>query len=282
MALRKNPAASFETPAPQTAAPDSPPPFDPTPAPVAAPVAPPVAPPPPPPPPPPVAPPPPPAPVAPPVAAPAPAPATAVAVAAARTQGALQVGAPKGDPKVLDKLKDYLTVDWNTLYRIKAGQGNFTGEDGAKFGTHITAVLQSWQDSWQISPGSDTEEAKTLARYSDDGVHVKGTGEQCTVYLERIKAMGYKDAAMKKRCVIVCALLDCEKDVPTIDQGHLFQLDLAPTSKGKFDQFRVQAHFDISRGALADSEATLMYLEAVPTSARGKDWTVVHFKRPKA
>jgi len=273
MALRRNPAAAFEgapavtaaaaaPAAPPAAAPVAPPAAAPVAPPATAPVAPPAA-----------------APVAPPAAAPVAPPAAHLP--AVQATGALVAPGASGNKRIVEAMKNALTVDWNTLFRVKANQGRFSGENGIEFGGWIAAELLSWQDSWLISPGGDTDEAKELARYSDDGITVKDSGEACATYVQRLVSLGYKDAGVKKRCVVVMALQDCEKEV-ALDEGHLFQIDLPPTSKAKFDQYTIQTVFDIDKGRYTDEQAKRMRLEAVPTKAGKNEWTVVHFKRQTA
>lgn len=197
---------------------------------------------------------------------------------AVQAAGAVVVPGQYGNPRVLDTLKDALRVDWNTLYRVKAGQGRFAGEQGLNLGSWIEAELQSWQESWLITPGSDNDEAKEFARYSDDGKTIKGTGEDCQTYIARLVSMGYKDAALKKRCIVVMALLDCEKEVD-LDEGKLFQIDMSTTSKDKFDQYRFQTVYDVSKGRHTADQSLLIRMDAIATTAGKKEWTVIHFKR---
>lgn len=264
MALtRRNPAASFEKPADPT-----------TPAPAAAATA---------------------APEtqaaasAPAAAAPAPAPTPAAAPAAPSQATALVAQVPRSlavanlqaGHQFMDSLKDALRVEWDTLTRMKANQGRISA-DKINFGEWVELQLLSWQDNWLVSPGSDADEAKAFAKYSDDGKVIKDTGEDINVYLKRLQDLGYKDARVGKRCVLAFELLDCEKDAE-VDVGTLFQTDLAPTSRASFERYRIQAALDIGKGrATGDDVICIRATATVKTGGGGsKEYTMLEFSRVK-
>lgn len=193
-----------------------------------------------------------------------------------------QVAAITNARAAMDSLKDALRVDWDTLTRLKANQGRLASADGKLvFGEHVTFELLSYQDNWLISPGKDTDEARDLARYSDDGIHVKGTGETCVAYIERLKSLDYPDARMSKRVILVASLLDCEKDV-TIDDGMLFQIDLPPTSRAAFERYKNQAAFDLAKGKIQPQDIVRIKATATVQQQKGNpknEYTELTFTR---
>jgi hypothetical protein len=230
-----------------------------------------------------------PAPAPAPAAAPAPAPAAALVpvkpaggLALASTGMASMIAQAHA---AFDSLKDALRVNWDTLTSLKAAQGRLATRDGkVVFGEWIEFELLSYQDNWLISPGGDTDEAKELARYSDDGKTVKDTGEDVSVYIERLKSLGYKDARMSQRLVLVASLTDCDKTV-TIDDGMLFQIDLPPTSRAAFERYKNQAAFDAAKGKAGLDGALVVRATATVQQQRGNaknEYTVLNFARAKS
>lgn len=226
-----------------------------------------------------------------PAPAPAPSPAPAPAPAAAAPSPVRAIAPVQSNAvslmneghKFMDSLKDALRVDWDTLTRVKASQGRMAaGNDN--FGEWLEFELLSYQDNWLISPGGDSDEAKELARYSDDGVTLKDTGESCQDYIKRLKEMDYKDARMAQRVILVASLLDCDKNV-TVDEGMLFQIDLPPTSRAKFTQYRAQAAFDLAKGKITADDVIRIRATANVEQQRGQsknEYTVLSFSRAKA
>ena len=249
MALtRRAPAAAFEAPKTETAAPAPA-----TEAPAAAPAAPAPA----------------------PAATPAPAPAALVV----QVPKSLVVQNMQAGHGFMDSLKDALRVDWDTLNRLKTSQGRIAWED-ANLGEWIEFSLLSWQDNYLVSPGSDTDEAKALAKYSDDGKTIKETGEDISVYMQRLKDMGYADCRLGKRCVLAFELLDCDKDA-SVEEGMLFQMDLAPTSRAAFDRYRIQAALDIGKSRATGDEVIRIRATAEIKKNGKNEYTQLAFTRAK-
>ena len=221
-----------------------------------------------------------PAPAPAPAAAPVPAPAAAKALIPLQSNA---VALMNQGAQFMDSLKDALPVNWDTLTRIKASQGRMAAGN-INFGEWIEFELLSYQDNWLISPGGDSDEAKSLARYSDDGKTVKDTGESCVEYIERLKTLGYKEARISQRVILVASLLDCVKDA-SIDEGMLFQIDLPPTSRAKFTTYRAQAAFDLAKGRAQPDDVIRIRAVANVEKQTGKsnEYTLLSFSRaPKA
>lgn len=193
-----------------------------------------------------------------------------------------QVAMINAGRQYMDSLKDALRVDWDTLTRIKANQGRLATADGKiVFGEWLEFELLSYQDNWLISPGKDTDEARDLARYSDDGVHLKDSHETCEEYIQRLKEMDYPDARMSKRVILVASLTDCDKDV-SVEDGMLFQIDMPPTSRAAFERYKNQQAFDIAKRKIEPHQAAFIRATASVEKQRGNEkneYTALNFSR---
>ena len=235
-----------------------------------------------------------------PAAAPAPAPApaptpvqtTAVAVAAppampAIIKPAAAALAIAGGMQATEVFKDAMRIDWDTFPMMKTSQGRITSMVGGTkvdFGKWVDFDLLSYQDNWLVSPGGDTDEAKKLAKYSDDGKVLKDSGQLVTEYIDNLKSMGYNEARLAQRMIALVSLVNCEGDA-NIPEGQLFQIDMAPTSRSAFEQYRKQSAFDISKSRLsADSWASGIRGTASVRTQTGstKEYTVLTFARAPA
>lgn len=219
------------------------------------------------------------APVPGPAAAPAEAAAPAAAPAEASTSTALAAPtrtavAVAGRPRdvLTETYKDAFKVDWNTLNRIQATNGNFVDVEANKsvIGTEILFELMSFQQNWQISPGTDDDDDIKHVRYSDDGKFTT-EGEDINEYLQALKAADYGDAKCTERLILAGTIVGGTHD------GKLVQLNLPPTSKSAFDRFKMQASIDISKGKRSPADLATLKLKAVPQSKGKNTWTVVHF-----
>lgn len=195
----------------------------------------------------------------------------AVAVQAARP-----VAVVRTPVNPFSELKDAYKVDYNTLDALMASNGNFLmKEDAQELGNTITLQLMSYQQSFVVSPAVDTDAAKKLVKYSDDGVYTKD-GLNINDYLQELKGAGYSNAYKSERVVLVGALIDPGK-LPAM-RDRLVQLDLAPTSKTLYDRYTIQAAFDIGRGKTTLEESRNLRLTAkVTKNANNKIYTLVQF-----
>lgn len=211
------------------------------------------------------------------VATPAPAAAaTPTPVTAIATQQVNAVATTSASINPFAEMKNAYTVDYNTLAQLMATNGNFMAkEDGAMLGDKIVLQLMSFQDNWVVSPGSDTDEAKKLVRYSNDGINTKD-GEDIAQYIADLKAAGYNKAYLSKRVIIVGALVDAGKLPAMVDT--LVQIDVAPNSKALFDRYTIQSAFDVGRGKVTKEQAGKIQLTAkVTKNGAGQIYTQVTF-----
>lgn len=207
--------------------------------------------------------------------------ATAVALAPAKVH-ALAEHKPKGNPDFVLSLKNKLHVDWNTLAPVGAEQGQFSlKETETSLGRTIRVKLLSYQDSIQITPNDDKDEAAgKLVRYSDDGKSVLNESNMSPeAWLQKLRDAGYADAKINKRCILVGALVGSE--IPTDDVGSLIQLNLSPQSKIQFDRYTMRTVYDLSEGLKTEDETLVLDLKAAITKAGKNTYTLVQFSYAK-
>lgn len=216
------------------------------------------------------------------VAAPVEAPKASVTLAPVKTH-ALAERTAKGNPDFVMSLKNKLRVDWNTLAPIGVEQGQFLlKETEIGLGRTIRLKLMSYQDSLQITPNNDKDEAAgKLVRYSDDGKTVLNENNITPeAWLQKLRDAGYADAKMNKRCVIVGALVGSE--IPSDEVGSLVQINLSPQSKIQFDRYIFRTAYDLTEGAKTEEETLMIDLKAVISKNGKNTYTSVQFAYAKA
>lgn len=187
--------------------------------------------------------------------------------------------------KLIDGMRNLLTVDWNTLTRLKSNQGRTVIDNGhsTDLGKWFEFELLSFQDNYLVSPGSDSDDAKKLAKYSDDGVNLKDDPRTVQEYLDFLNESGYPRAKLQKRIVLVASMLDCANDVDAaLVDGLLFQIDLPPMSKMEWEKYSRQIQFDLAKGRVTLDQA--IRIRATCTiekqrSGQNKEYTKVNFSR---
>jgi hypothetical protein len=177
---------------------------------------------------------------------------------------------------VLGELKNTLPVDYNTLANLQVNQGSWlVKETKVSLGDTVEFELLSFQDQFVISPGENSDEAAATVRYSKDGVTCD-SGENCAEYLANLRQV-YPEASKKPRCVLVLNLTNTSKVGTEGLCDKLYQVDLSQTSKAKFDTFRHQSSFDVSRGKRTADQAVKIR-SAVSSVTKGKlTWSVADF-----
>jgi hypothetical protein len=179
---------------------------------------------------------------------------------------------------VIEAAKNAYRVDWDTLDRVQANNGKFldVGKQKANMGETIQLRLLSWQDLWQISPGVSGAEAAEYVRYSDDG-KITNKGEDCIEFLNMLKnELGYKNAKLTQRVVIVGILEGTEKDSRL--QGEMVQIDLSNTSKKEFDKYRLGCAYKVGKGILTAEQVSLMTMKTEIATKGTDSWTKVLFE----
>lgn len=202
------------------------------------------------------------------------APAATTALAAAPSR-AVAVAGPIVNV-IKETYKDAMRVEWNTLGRIQANQGQFLDLENnkASLGGEIRIELMSYQDNWQISPGTDDKDDTQHVRYSDDGI-TTNQGEPCKEYVAALHEAGYTDAKMGQRVTLAGVVVDCPANPGFA--GTLFQIDLSPTSKAQFDRFSMQVALSLSRGLVGPEQTQTIKMKTSLQSKGSNTWTIVTF-----
>lgn len=221
------------------------------------------------------------APAAAPAEAPAPAPAQTTAVAAAPATGAVSAVVARPIRNAIEEnFLRKLDLEWNTLPRIQANQGNFLDLERNKeaFGNEIVVQLMSYQPSWQLSPGTDNPSDIEYVRYSNDGVTATN-GDNLQEHLQALKAANYDKAKINSRYMMAFVILEAPSDKTGLMKNKLVQIDVSESSKKSFDQFMMQNGFNESRGIVTPEVAAsgILRLSATVKSNKGFSWTVVGF-----
>ena len=228
-----------------------------------------------------------PAPAASPAAAPAetatPASTTTTVAVAAPAAGALSVVMGRPVDVFEQQFKNRLQVDWNTLLRLQANNGNFLNMEKNKLamGDMLVMQLLSYQDSYQISPGTDDAAGKDVVRYSNDGITTT-KGENCLQYIEEAKAAGWTETKMTQRVTLVGVIESLPADRSGEGAklvGEMFQIDLSATSRQMFDRFRIKTALLVGRGQLDPNSPNLPRLKCTASvkSQADRSWTLVEF-----
>jgi hypothetical protein len=197
----------------------------------------------------------------------------AVAAAPNRAVGAAVM---KADP--FKPLDNALTVDWNTLPRVMATNGGFQNKETQKMmGDELKLEILSIQEHWVVSPGGDIndEEARPYLKYSDDGKTTR-EGEDVQDCVQRAIDAGYTKAALKKRCILVGALVFPGSKMPEME-GDLIQIDLAPNSLKNFNQHRFTTAYKVGKGQVAAETANIVKITALVKNENKLNWTEALF-----
>lgn len=205
-----------------------------------------------------------------------------VAIAVAQT-GALMKPAGNKFKPVLKELDGAIVPEQaEVLPRLKSGSGCIKDADGTNYGTSIDLELLSYHKQYTISPGSDSDEAKKLVRFSYDGIHISGSGEKVDEYVKRLKEVeGYDKAARKEYLVLVGILEATEKKADGGLIGDLVQVSVSPQSAPSFHSYLMQQSVKVARGVADEATAAFIRIKAESKSKNGKDFTLLQIGERK-
>lgn len=189
----------------------------------------------------------------------------AATTAIAQAQSTAVSASVKRIAPVLTELKDAVRVDWDTLERLVAGSGSIDDGDGKSVGTWIKMTLMSYQDTYEVVPGSQDDDAKKYVRYSEDGVNLRDSGTTVAAYLDEMREMGYDKAALKHKNILVGILDETEKATNLI--GEVIQISLSPQSRKTFERYRLTRTAKVNMGR-AQAEGS----EVLKITAEGKQF----------
>lgn len=173
-------------------------------------------------------------------------------------------------------LENGFVAEFGTLPRLIASNGNIMDDKKAVLGAFVTGQVLSWNKRWTITPADD-KAPNTLCAFSMDNVTIDdGSGTTVAQYILDLKANGWPDACSKEYYDVVFSLQSAEKGSPLV--GGLVTIQLSPTSRVDFDNFRLQTSFRIANGLVPAAAAELLKLSAEPvTGKNGKTWTKFNF-----
>jgi hypothetical protein len=205
--------------------------------------------------------------------------AATTAVATASASSALAVSG-QGSASTLAALKDVVHVEWDTLTRIVADGSNLTVNDEV-LGSWVEMQITSWQDSFSVETGEQSEEAKKFLKFSDDGVTLRDNGQPVAEYVKYLKEVeGYANTSVKHRVILVGFVEKAEKDSELV--GQLAQISLSPQSKKSFDRYQMNATMMAKMGRLkVGDDPSRTRLTAVRTSKGPYKFTVVEVTAAK-
>ena len=203
------------------------------------------------------------------------APAATKALVSQPKTGLVAQSNPKVNINVVKNLKDQYPVQYDSLAQITASQGRFADrETGTNLGSELLFELLSYQDQYVVSPNDD-KAGKELVKYSADGVTCSD-GTDVKTYVNDLREMGWKNARVNSRYVIVGALNAAEKSEAF--DGLLMQIDLSPKSKSQFDRYLIQSAFDLAKGKITEEQAKLVDIIAeVATNTANQSYTICKF-----
>lgn len=175
---------------------------------------------------------------------------------------------------IMSDAQDAFRVEFDSLPGVKASQGQFMFKDtNEKLGDHIDIELISFQGSWVASPNDKAADVE-LVKYSDDG-KVSKDGVDMHAHVADLKEMGYKNARLTQRCILVGELLAVAgKGSDRV--GELVQIDLPDTGRKSFETYCLQASYAVGKGRKTAEQVKFLRLTGEVTTTKDKeDYTKV-------
>lgn len=167
-------------------------------------------------------------------------------------------------------------ADFGVLPRVIADQGGLSvANEKIDLGKWIAGQILLAQPSYICSPGTDSEEAKKLVKYSKDGITLDDTGELCTSYIQMLQADGYKDAGVK-HYLNVTVMVEQADDADAADDyiGNIVVVQMSPESRKKFQRYFILARLKSTQTGSLDGLDRVKF-SAVKKSGNGRNWTEI-------
>jgi len=203
------------------------------------------------------------APAAAPASAPAAAPAAPESAAATATMAIAKASATslsvqeaaaqaKAFEREVKEMKGASDFSYGNYIQFKGNNGEIKGEDGGQkvsLGRWAKVRLMSWDDSYQITPGEQSQASKNFVAYSKDGKVIDSVigeeqkswvGKPCQEYLDYLRddkeGEGFGKAVMRPFIDTACALLGTDSgDGPV---GTVIQVTLSKSSIPAFSRYQ--------------------------------------------
>lgn len=167
-------------------------------------------------------------------------------------------------------------VEFGTFPRLIGANGAVCNKsDGSKsLGEWVDIQLLSWSETYVVSPGKDSEEAKSTVRYSRDGVTIDETGEDVNAYLKKLREVdGFEDASRKKYIELIGFLKGAAKDGGPRDE--LVQVSLSPQSLLTFQAHMANVAVRVRLGQMVVEGVENIRVTAEGKSGNGRNWTIL-------
>lgn len=201
---------------------------------------------------------------------------TSTAVAIPRNHSVGAVRRPIVAP-VFENLREAFPVEYNTLPQVICSNGNFVcREDKKNLGDTVVFELQSFQDSFVVSPNDDSAPTETL-RFSNDGVVCNDEeGTLVADHLNWLHENGYPNASLKQRAVVVGMIEATAKGTDMVDE--LVQFDLSPKSRVMWERFLSTTTFKLAKGKLTEDKVLrIKATTIIATSSNNDSFTQAKF-----
>lgn len=167
-------------------------------------------------------------------------------------------------------------ADFGVLARVIADQGGLSiANEKIDLGKWISGQILMAQPSYICSPGSDSEEAKKLVKYSKDGVTCDDTGEPCSQYIQMLQAEGYKDASVKHYLNVTVSVEDADdKEAAEAYIGSIVVVQMSPESRKRFQRYFILARLKSTQTGSLDGLDRVRF-SALKKSGSGRNWTEI-------
>lgn len=178
-------------------------------------------------------------------------------------------------PRALDHLYMALEpLEFGVLPRLVGEVGGIANasDDKTEIARELDIHLVSWNDTFTLSPGTDDEKDRELAKYSDDGETINAddpdpewAGRSCAEYIAYLQdEKDKKNAALKHYMTLIGIVEGADTDdCDLMDQ--MVAVQMSPQSRKTFEAFCVQQGVMLARG-----KATAEGLEHIRITAEKK------------
>jgi len=217
--------------------------------------------------------------------APAPADEKKVAPAPAVRPNAGAV-AKAGAPRLVLALSElenaFPVVEFGTLPRIVAKQGEFYDDDQNSLGKEIELEIHSYHNSFAVSPNAD-KAPNNYCKFSYDNENLtypyeddEGTFHDTVAeHLAFLKEEGYTKAGVRRYLEVTCSLIDAAEENDNI--GGMVLLSLSPQSVKQFERHQFQSTVKIRSGAITEEKAAHVVARAKTKTFGTNTFTMYNF-----
>jgi hypothetical protein len=168
------------------------------------------------------------------------------------------------------------SVSYSTFPRLKLDTGKIATKEGDEAGDWIELQVISYDPSWTVGTGDDSEASKVHVRFSDDGLAVQGAGDDdefagmtLTEYRDVLREKGFEKAAVKEY-TLVTGIAVMQQNDDFVHANEIVVLSLSPTSKGKFDSYVISRGLQARMGKVKEESANPI-VRFTSNRVKGKD-----------